>query len=258
MIRTRFQLSKPFFLASILLSSAQAQPLVLSHVRFSQDESFSGHATNAISFEVPLPAAFPRPASTALLKLICNNRGMDVSNTDLDTFIATQHATLTDTALNFGAFKASCVAGKLSVSHPQLLTWLVPQIDDLTDLGDATQYGHDAKGFAISADHLNFAVAVGLVESTTFQRTGATLKVTANGPDVAVSLTQGSAKALPLALGDQLFKPVALNAQQPFTLHWSDDNGENWQNITVNLAQPRLMFWTSGQPGGPANPPSDF
>jgi hypothetical protein len=241
-----------------LTSFVQAQPVALRTVRFAQDDSFRDNPTNAVSFELPLPAAFPRPARTAFVKLECNNDAMQVTGSDLDDFTATLNATLTPTALSFGAFKASCLAGQLSVSHPQLLNWLVPTIDDLSDLGDATQYGPDSKGFAVTADRLNFAVAVGAVENTAFQRVGQTLKVVANGSDVAVSLTQGGKKAQPLALGDQRLGPLTLNAQQPFTLHLSRDNGEHWQNVTVNLAQPSLTFWTSAQPGGPAYPPSDY
>ncbi len=241
-----------------LTSLAQAQPVTLSSVQFSQDSISRDDPIYAVSFEVSLPAAFPRPARTAFVKLACSNTAMRVNGSDLDDFTARQQATLTKTSLSFAAFKASCVNGQLSVSHPQLLTWLVPKIDDLSDLGDATQYGHDAKGFAITVNRLNFAVAVGPYASTAFQRVGQTLKVVANSADVAVSLTQGRAKAQPLALGDQRLGPLALNAQQPFTLHLSRDNGENWQNVTVNLAQPSLVFWTSAQPGGPANPPFTF
>jgi len=257
-VKTTLLLQKMFLLTSIpgFASFAQAQQVALSFIQFTQDDSFRDNPTNAVLFELPLPAAFPRPASTASVKLECNDDAMRVTGSDLDVFTATQKAKLTTTSLSFGTFKASCLAGKLSVSHPQLLTYLVPKIDTLSDLGDATQYGPDAKGFSITADRLNFAVAVGDVESTTFQRVGQTLKVVANNADVAVSMTQGSTKAQPLALGDQRLKPLSFNAQQPFTLHLSRDNGQNWQNVTVNLAQPSLTFWTSAQPGGPANPPS--
>lgn len=244
-------------LAAVLTTPALAQKVVFQDFdirHFGQGRL--GETLFQVSFDVFLPAAFPKPARTVSMNFNCYE-GLTRAAGNQDDYTAVlklgQSQNKPPYTTRLGDLRLNCLADKLQVSHPQLWTWITPKefSGDIRDAVESGMFG-DSLGIAMTRDRKAFAVASGF-DSISFAIAGGKLKVLAGEYDMAASASQGGAPK-PLWVAGEKSNVMPINLKKPFGVSFTDNSGKSWDNVTLDLPNNTLTLWGSAGTAG-ANPP---
>ncbi|GMA15386.1 hypothetical protein E5F05_00560 (plasmid) [Deinococcus metallilatus] len=234
-----------------LCSSSAASAVTLSNVTLN---SALGNRLSVpqLKLDVTFPAAFPKPSVTTKFTFNCRD-GLEVLGDDDDgRYAKASGARVTKTSFQLGTLKASCEGMKLTVSDPRLMKWWTSSRTDpeMLDL-DVHWSAQPPRPLAWTPKKDALAIDLGAFDLVTYTLRNGRISVLDGPSHGAISVTQGG-KPQPLWVDGGLRGSLKLDLRKPFTLHVTNDEGQTWDNLTINLAANSVSRWGSlQQAGGP-------
>ncbi|GAA5534120.1 hypothetical protein [Deinococcus aluminii] len=232
-----------------LWSSSVASAVTLSNVTLN---SALGNRLSVpqLRLNVTFPAAFPKPAVTTEFTFNCRD-GLEILNDDGSSARASG-ARVTKTSFQLGTLKASCEGMKLTVSDPRLMQWWTSARADPERLDlDVHWSASPPRPLAWTPKKDALAVNLNGFDRVTYTLRNGRISVLDGPSHGAISVTQGG-KPQPLWVDGGLKGSLKLDLRKPFTLHVTNDEGQTWDNLTINLAANSVSRWGSlQQAGGP-------
>lgn len=205
-----------------------------------------------LSLDVTFPAAFPKPSVTTTFTFNCRD-GLEIVNDD-GSYVRSSGAKVTKTSFQLGTLRARCEGLKLTVSDPQLMRWWTSAKTDPEWLYlDVGYRARPPRPLAWTPKKDALAVDLGTFDEITYSLNKGRISVLDGPSGGAVSVSQGG-KPQPLWVDGGLKGSLKLDPGKPFTLHFTSNAGQTWDNLTINVAGGSVSRWGSLRQAGAPMP----